>query len=485
MTVRAIFAPSRPAPTGRSAGLIAMAVAVGLAAMLGLCAGAFGAGIGLALLAALLLLPVILYDYRAGVVLLTLLLPVAPMLPQLKGLNALNFATIATLASLFLRDAFGTRRRVALPRALWIGLVLPASWGIAVAWPHIPEASHNYPALTDPGIYEPWAYVAARYAKPLFYYLSYALLLANAVRDSERPQRFASLLGAAIALPAITVFYTVATYPGTLLDVSRNREFMAARGLHANEFGMMLAVACGPLLFMGTAVSSAAWRWTMRFAFALATAALLLTFSRGGLMAWLVIVLGYLLHHRRLKTFLIAAALTAALLFAAPESMKQRFGAGLHPGAMGDVSDVEKDELTAGRVHGWILLAPEVLESPWFGRGLGSTQWSEAVATGRYKANHPHSIYLEILMDLGLIGFAAMAWLHAGHLRRFGRLSRDACVPAELRACFAGARWSLMGLLAMAATTAYYMPNAAQFPLWFCLGLAFAWNEPAGAARGR
>jgi hypothetical protein len=62
-------------------------------------------------------------------------------------------------------------------------------------------------------------------------------------------------------------------------------------------------------------------------------------------------------------------------------------------------------------------------------------------------------------------------------------LARGAAMPAGLRGFFAGARWSLLGLLAMAATTAYYIPNAAQFPLWFCLGLAFAWDEPAAATR--
>ncbi len=479
MRASAIPAPWRPAPTALGAGLVAVA------ALLGLCAGAFGAAIALAVLVALIPLPIILRDYRAGVVLLTLLLPVATMLPQLKGLNPLNFATVATLASLFLRDAFGKHHRVALPPALWIGLVLPATWGIAIAWPHIPEAAHNYPGLADASqIYEPWAYVMARYVKPLLYYLAYAFLLANAVRDSKRPQRFAWLLGAAIVLPALAVFYTVATYPGSLADVSRDREFMAPRGLHANEFGMLLAAACGPLLFVSASASSAGLRWAMRCAFALATAALLLTFSRGGLTAWLVVVLGYVWHRRHLKALLWAAAVAAALLFAAPESIKERFGAGLHQGAIGDVSDVEKDELTAGRVHGWMLLAPEVLDSPWFGRGLGSTQWSEAVALGRYKANHPHNIYLEILMDLGLVGFGAMAWFYAGRLRCFTRLARRADMPAELRGLFAGARWSLWGLLAMAATTAYYMPNAAQFPLWFCLGMAFAWGEPAAAARG-
>jgi hypothetical protein len=35
----------------------------------------------------------------------------------------------------------------------------------------------------------------------------------------------------------------------------------------------------------------------------------------------------------------------------------------------------------------------------------------------------------------------------------------------------------------MAATTAYYMPNAAQAPWWFCLGLLFAyWAQAAQAA---
>jgi O-antigen ligase len=469
---------TRPRPAALAYGLIAFA------ALLGGCAGLFGAGLAMLALLALLPFPLILHDYRAGVVLLTLLLPVAPMLPPLKGLNPLNFVTMATLASLFLQQAFARNRDVVgLPGAAWIGIVLPASWGICIAWPHIHEGVHNYPGLADArSIYEPWAYAAARYAKPLLYYLSYVFLLANAVRQTARPERFALLLAAAVVLPALAVFYTVATYPGTLMDVSRDREFMAPRGLHANEFGMMLAAASGPLLFL-SAAGPAAWRWTARAAFALATVALLLTFSRGGLTAWLVVVVGYLLHHRRLKTFVLGALLAAAFLVAAPESMKERFGTGLHAGAIGDVSNVEKDDLTAGRVHGWQLLAPEVLDSPWFGRGIGSTQWSDAVAAGRYKANHPHNIYLEVLMDLGLVGLGAMAWFYGGCLRRLRRLAADEHLAPPLRAYFAGTRWSLIGVLVMAATTAYYMPNAAQFPIWLSLGLAFAFPS-VPAVRG-
>jgi hypothetical protein len=124
-------------------------------------------------------------------------------------------------------------------------------------------------------------------------------------------------------------------------------------------------------------------------------------------------------------------------------------------------------------------LAPEVAKSPWIGRGLGSTQWSDAVAGGRYRATHPHNIYLEVLMDLGLLGLVAMVALHAAYLGRLRRLAGDATLSPVLRSFFLGARWALWGGLAMAATTAYYMPNMAQAPWWFCLGLLFAYWAPA------
>ena len=164
--------------------------------------------------------------------------------------------------------------------------------------------------------------------------------------------------------------------------------------------------------------------------------------------------------------------------------MQERFATGLRAGALADTQRVDRDELTAGRVNGWMLLAPEVLDSPWIGRGLGSTQWSSAVAAGRYKANHPHNIYLEVLMDLGLLGLAAMVLLHAQYLRRLRRLAGDEALSPALRSFFRGARWSLWGGLAMAATTAFYMPNPAQAPWWFCLGLLFAyWGQAAMPAR--
>lgn len=466
---------------------------------LGAAASLFGGGTVLVLLAATLPLPVILRDYRAGVILLTLLLPVSTMLPQVRGLNVLNLLTLATLFAFVLQAmafrppagraappegacAGGRPGVVGLPWPLLAGFLLPVTVGVLIAWPHIPEAARNYPRMVGAReIYEPTAYVLNRFLKPVFYYFSYAFLLANAVRASRRPERFLAAFAGSLVLPCLAVFYTVATYPGTFDDLSADREFMAPRGMHANEFGLLFALASGPLLFVGGGARSLGWRVLALGTFAMVTLALLLTFSRGALLAYLIVVAGFLLHHKRVKTLVLSAAVAGLVTLAAPAALQERFGTGLRDGALGDTSQVEKDELTAGRVHGWMLLVPDVWDSPWLGRGLGSTQWSAAVAAGLYKANHPHNIYLEILMDLGLVGLAAMVTLHAMYLRRLRQLASDPAVDPALRPLFLGARWSLWGGLAMAATTAYYMPNAAQAGLWFMLGFLFAHWKPRAA----
>ncbi|MES2090176.1 MAG: O-antigen ligase family protein [Pseudomonadota bacterium] len=464
----------------QTTGLVFVLMAAALGCMISL----YGGELVLLALLALLPLPIIFRDYRAGVILLTFLLPVSSMLPPIRGLNILNFVIIATLGAFAIRTAFLHVKVVWLPGVLIGCFLLPATVGIVMAWPHIHEGLRNYPLLEKGReLYDPPSYVLTHYVKPFFYYFTYAFLLANAVRASKRPERFLAALAASAILPSLAVFYTVATYPGSLIDVSRDREFMAPRGLHANEFGMLLALASGPLLFLAFGSSKRSWRLMALSAFSVVTLALLLTFSRGALMAYLIVVGGFLWHHKRVKTFVASLAVVGLVVLAAPDAMQERFSTGFRSGAFSDASNIERDDLTAGRLHGWTLLAPEVVDSPWLGRGVGSTQWSNAVATGRYKANHPHNIYLEILMDLGLIGFVGMAYLHYAYLKKFKQLSINPTVPEELRSFFLGSMYAMWGMLAMAVTTAYYLPNGAQTYLWFSLGVAFAYWRQASPVK--
>ncbi|MFY8084291.1 MAG: O-antigen ligase family protein [Rubrivivax sp.] len=474
--------------------------ALGWSLVMGAVALVAGAALGLAPpsrvllgLAVLAPLPFILHDYRVGVVLLALVLPVLPMLPSVSGLNPANYLVLASWLGFAARrwrlgppgPGVAALPVVPLPALLWLCFALPVAVGMVVAWPHIGEGVRNYPTLADAQReFHPPTYLVDRFVKPLLYFFSFAFLLANAVRDSRHPERFIAVLALSAVVPALAVFWTVARYPGSLAELARDREFMAPRGMHANEFGLLLALLCGPLLFVAGDAGRGRWRVLALGTLALVVPALLLTFSRGGLLAALIAFAGFLWHQRRLKTLVLSAALAGLVLLAAPEELQERFATGLRAGALTDTQRVDRDDLTAGRVNGWLLLAPEVLDSPWIGSGLGSTQWSSAVAAGRYKANHPHNIYLEVLMDLGLLGLAAMVLLHAQYLRRLRRLAGDEALSPLLRSFFLGARWSLWGGLAMAATTAFYMPNPAQAPWWFCLGLLFAyWAQAAAPAR--
>jgi hypothetical protein len=140
---------------------------------------------------------------------------------------------------------------VPLPAPLWLCFALPAAVGMVVAWPHIGEGVRNYPAVVDAvREFHPPTYLVDRFVKPLLYFFSFAFLLANAVRDSHRPERFIAVLAMSAVAPALAVFWTVAQYPGSLAELARDREFMAPRGMHANEFGLLLALLCGPLLFL-------------------------------------------------------------------------------------------------------------------------------------------------------------------------------------------------------------------------------------------
>jgi O-antigen ligase len=456
------------------AGLMAI-----FAVVMGVAPSLLGAKISLMIFLAMLPLPLILKDYRIGVVFLTLALPMSSMLPPIRGLNLLNFLTIATLGAFVLQGMFSTTKTVWPPVRLLGCFLLPVTIGMVVAWPHIPEAARNYASsATAAQAYEPATYALNRFLKPLFYYVSYAFLLANAIRGSQRPERFIAVLAASVLLPAMAVAYTVATYPGSLGDVIQDREFLAARGMHANRFGLLFALACGPLLFVSGATTTRWLRWVTLLAFVAATVGLLLSFSRGALLAYLIVVSAYLLHHRRIRTMAAGAVLIGAALLAAPDAVKERFGTGLRADALSDTTDLAKDDLTAGRVHGWLLLLPEVARSPMLGRGLGSTQWSEAVAAGQYRATHPHNIYLEILMDLGMIGFAAMAYWIFRELRSLRRWGRDPGLSADMRGYFQGARYALLGMLAMAATTGDYMPySGAHTYLWFMFGVLFAYGD--------
>jgi O-antigen ligase len=453
-----------------------------LAITLGVVSAAVDPGIALLFTIAMLPVPFILHDFRFGVALLVVIIPSTTLLPSVSGLNVLNYLVITTLVSFAVKHAFKRSEIAWLPKELLFFFLLPVTMAIIVAWPRIPEAARNYWFNTNASfLFDPPTYVVTRYIKPIFYYLSFAFLLANAVRLSRRPERFLTLFAVASVAPAAAVIYGVVRYPGPLADVVSNRMFMEWSGMHANDFGMLLAFFAGPLLFVFLGTRDHGMRLLCFAAFLFVTIGLLLTFSRGGALAYGISMLSYLVFARRVRMLLVLGAFVCLSLFAAPDILVDRLTTGLRWGALSDVSNEYRDDLTAGRVANWVILSSEIFESPILGQGMGSTQWSSAVTMGRYRADHPHNIYLEILMDIGILGLVAFILLFRWYFRVLQKLVASAVIPSNMLLFFKGVRASIIGMLAMAATHAYYMPNPAQGALWIALGLMFGYLSASGS----
>ena len=133
------------------------------------------------------------------------------------------------------------------------------------------------------------------------------------------------------------------------------------------------------------------------------------------------------------------------------------------------------DPLTKGRLASWALLAPDIIISPIWGQGIGSVAWNQATSSGRYRATLAHNMYLEILLDLGIVGFVMLMYLFYRYVSGFRSLSNDTSLSPALRYYFAGALASFLGMLVMGVANGLYLPHPEQAYLWFALGMLFAY----------
>src|SRR5260221_11523850 len=89
---------------------------------------------------------------------------------------------------------------------------------------------------------------------------------------------------------------------------------LAARGPHANQFGPLFAVAYALLLFTCAESKQFGFRLALFASIAPVVAALMLTFSRGAFLGFIVVNVLFLLWRRKAKTLVFAVLLPAVAL---------------------------------------------------------------------------------------------------------------------------------------------------------------------------
>src|SRR5258708_10023887 len=174
----------------------------------------------------------------------------------------------------------------------------------------------------------------------------------------------------------------------------------------------------------------------------LVVVAMVLTFSRGSFMGFIVVNVLFLLWRRNVKTLIFGGLLAAVALLLVPGAVHDRVTTGFGSGL---------DSYSAGRIDEiWLPLLPEVLRSPIYGQGLGSILWSEAMRSGAgitiAAVGHAHNAYLQALLDMGIAGLILVCAYFAHVWKEFRTLGVDPAVSPTLRGLYLGGAAALATL---------------------------------------
>jgi len=418
----------------------------------------------------------ILRDFRVGVVLLIVLMPLSAsrLFPHamlgIIGLNPLNLLLGATLASYLLHGLFDGSIRRFLPRPLLWLYIVPILCAGALGARHVGEIAPAFYMYELLHFHDAAGYLRDLVLRPLLLVL-FALLVAAAVSRSVHPEKFLipALLSLWVMSLMVVVFVIQSGATPAELARSDSRSFLSPLGMHANDLGRLYAVAYALLLFTWVEAKPLHHRLALLASMGLVVVALVLTFSRGAFFGFVVVNALYVLWRRDLKTFVFFALLAAAVLLTLPAAVYDRIATGYGSGL---------DAISAGRVESiWLPLLPELLHSPVYGNGLGSILWSEVMrregGLAMQAVGHPHNAYLQALLDMGAAGLILLCAYFVHVWKGLRALSLDPSLSPVWRGFHRGAMAGLASFLLAAVADSSLTPRPEQTFLWLAIGMMY------------
>jgi O-antigen ligase len=387
------------------------------------------------------------------------------------GLNPLNLLLLGTLGSYLLQGlADGSLRRFLPAKLFWLYL-LPILVAGAIGSRHVDDIATIFFMNDDLTFEDAPGYLREMVLKPLMLVV-FALLVGAAVARSKEPEKLLTPALISIwVMGALVIVFVIRSGAGLAeLSASGSREFLTPLGMHANELGRLYATAYGLALFTWAGTKRPGLKLALLASMALSTLALVLTFSRGGFLGFIVINGLFLLWRMNAKTAIFAVVLLACGLFAVPGAVYERATLGFGDGL---------NAISAGRYEGlWLPLLPEILKNPLFGGGLGSILWSDAMRNAGpggtvLVTTHPHNAYLQALLDFGVVGLVLICAYFVHLWKGFRRLGADAELAPAMRGFFQGAAASLASLLIAGIADSSLAPAAEQSFIWLAAGMMY------------
>lgn len=389
------------------------------------------------------------------------------------GLNPFNLAIIGLIAAI-IYSSLNAKYRIVIPKfspiiySYILPIALYALYGVTQIGnisPYFVASQFNLSGEQAIEFLSVGGYLSIMLLKPLvLIVMSYVVAVSVASFQVEIHVR--TLTYVAAALVPVSLITGLAVQGLGLGDISsaQDRGSLSWFGMHANELGLMLNIAFALALFgffHNPPVASVSKLGSLLLL--LLSVGVMITFSRGAMVAYFLIVMIFMARRgiRPGQLIIIPGLLVGLLLL--PDEIFERLFTGV------DSGDIE--EISAGRVDNiWLPLLPTIFDNFLVGGGLGSIMWSVPMKMGYIlPVGHAHSAYLGLLLDFGLIGSVIILYFWWRVWELFGQVASQI---REWRGFFIGAKVGIVVIFLQGITDDRFTPTASQVFIWVAIGLA-------------
>ena len=316
-----------------------------------------------------------------------------------------------------------------------------------------------------------------------------ALLLFDACRTRRRIRIAAGVIFTAAVAYALLVikFVPITTVVSISEEVVMQYRHRIDRdvGLMAIDMSMLLAGMFWALLaFALLAVKRRSMQLLLLAPLAVLFLGIVLCHSRGSYVGFAVG--GLVLALARWRWLLLVYPVIGAILFAAFPAIPTRIGMGFGIVQASGQQKADMDDVTSGRMtHIWPAAIEQISKGPLLGFGGKAFERTEArtrLEETHPLVGHPHSAYLEMLLDMGVVGLLSVLVLYGGIFVITLRLFRNRGDP--LAAAIGGMGLACISVLLVSALgTQSFYPTQSTILYWSTWGLALRMHvDRAGVA---
>ena len=477
---RNILAPNNMIPNGW------LLIILGIAAIfVGLFGGVLGWEGQVILLGVGLPAILLFIDYRLGLIFLIALLPYANsiFMPKVGAVAASTLLLFAVFSSFgihwVIQRARGNVMVIPVSRELLWLYAVPVTLAMVVGSQHMSEVPSHLLLVLKMESYNIIDYWIRLYVRNFVFIVLVSILIGAAIAQTGRGLRYVIASTFSGVLFAGAIFVAIVSTGLSADRLVSARAEIGTLGQYATDAGILLLGALAPALFMIRYLESQVARLLTFLAVLSMSCGILLTLSRGPVLALCAVVVYYLWRIKRISYVIVALALAVAGLLLAPSAIQERLLLGT-----GERSVLEKvsagnqhEQLTSGRVWIWSQLIGDFVDSPLIGNGVTSIYWSTAVKRGVMATSSTHGLYTEMLIDLGIIGTICIILFYGMLWNLFRKLAADRQVEPAIRGYFDGAAAGLLGMMIYGLSNGHYFPSLEQLFFWVSVGVALGYRS--------